>query len=499
MFMKNIIKYLLFLLLFIFTHILYAREVTYEDNPNIDLKYFIENVLFNKIAPEAQWGIYIERLDNHKVIYEKDAHKLFHPASNRKIIVAALALEYLGADFSFETPIYLNGTIENQRLNGEIIVKASGDPTFHPIYDPRRSYNFPFNDWAKEIKNKGIQSVRGDIVIDVSVFAKNDNIPTGWCWEQLKDSYASPSSAFSLFENCVTIKYNSSDNIGEPVKYSLIPDISSFLLENNSKTISNAGFCNINIIKSPLDSKYIITGSMGNGVKPQTIRIPMTNPEIQVAEAFKSTLEKEGISILGKIKLLNDRKEIDYTKLTPVFIQKSPDLKRIIKQMLIESNNFFAEQIYKSISAQKEGVGSYERSRIFERRTWSRWGLPAREIVPSDGSGLSRFDLISPYFFSQLLKYIYEKKSVWEFENLLPTNGINGTMRGRISKQDYINKVKAKTGTVNRVSCLSGYLYTHNNIPVVFSIMINNTLGEMGGKMIFIQDKICERLIREMF
>lgn len=495
--MKYFLK--IIIILIFFCQISNARDTDYSRYHSTSLKSFIEEVLFSRIAPEVQYGIYIERLDTKKVIYEKDAHVLFQPASNRKIMTAAFALANLTPNFVYETPIYISGNIEEEKLIGNIIVKANGDPSFHPIYDPRRFYAYPFNDWAKQISDKGIKSIRGDIIIDVSCFEKFDFIPSGWSWEQLKDSYASPIGAFSVFENCITLKISPGSASGEQVNFSMIPEIPNFNIENLTKTNGGTGFGNVDITKSPTENKYLLTGRMGLAAKPQTLRVPLTNPDVQVAEIFKAILEKEGIMCSGKIKIVYDSKEIDYSSANLLFKQTSPDIKRLIKYMLLESNNFFAEQIYKTVSATKGGKGSYENSKTMERRLWSSWGLPIREINPADGSGLSRANLVSPFFIAELLKKIRERRPDWEFENLLPANGISGTLKGRVSKQPYVNKVKAKTGSLLRVSCLSGYIYTESQIPIVFSIMINNSIGEMGGKMIFIEDKICERLIREEF
>lgn len=468
-----------------------------DDNPNLPLRGFIEESLFKRIAPEAQWGVYIERLDTGKVVYEKNSHTLFRPASNRKVLTAVLALMNLSPNFMYETKVYRSGEVVGGTLRGDIIVQAAGDPSFHPIYDPRRSYYYPLDNWASEIKKNGITSIAGDVVIDVSAFERFDSIPSGWSWEQLNDSYASPTGAFSVFENCITVQISPGSSAGERANYTLIPNIDSFKIENISETSNRTGYSSVNVIKNPMTGYNMMTGSIGVGTKTQTLRIPMNEPDSQCGSIFKAALERAGIRVGGKLSIIYDSKRIDYQNSSIVLTHSSPDLKRIIKYMLLESNNFFAEQIYKTISAQKSGKGSYESSKIVERNSWSRLGLPLRENVAADGCGLSRSDLFSPYFIAQLLKKVKEKYPDWDFENLLPVSGVSGTLGGRIGKEGYRGKVKAKTGSVHRVSCLSGYLTTQSGTPMVFSIMINNSIGEMGGKMVLIEDKICEKIIRE--
>ena len=477
-----------------------ARRQSFEDNGNLSLSAFIEDVLFKKYAPEAQWGVYIERLDNNQVIYERNAHSLFQPASNRKILSTSAALAYLTPGFKYQTDIYLKGEVKpNGSFEGDLIIKASGDPSLHPFFDDRRSPVYPFNYWAKEISKKGINYIKGNIVIDESVFERYDFIPEGWSWEQLKDNYASPTSAFALNENCITVTISPDKTVGAPLILSSLPDIPSQNILNLAKTSSKPALSSINFVKNISDGKILLTGELGINLPPQINRIPMTDPDHQVAEAFKIILEKEGVNHFGEIKIVSNEKEIDYKDANLIYSHISPPLEKLIRFTLLESNNFFAEQIFKTVSAKVWNRGSYENSCKLEKQLWTKWGLDLRENVPADGCGLSRANLVSPYFITQVLKKMREKHPDWGFENLLPANGENGTLKGRISDPSYFGNVRAKTGSMNRISCLSGYLKTKSGIPLVFSIMINNSYFESVGRLMFIEDNICERLIKERF
>jgi D-alanyl-D-alanine carboxypeptidase/D-alanyl-D-alanine-endopeptidase (penicillin-binding protein 4) len=209
---------------------------------------------------------------------------------------------------------------------------------------------------------------------------------------------------------------------------------------------------------------------------------------------FQEVLEKKGITIKGYPVDIDDLKEpLNFTKINELFIYYSPPLNDIIKIINKNSQNFFAEQLLKTIGLEKEGYGTISNGIKALQGVFRDMGINPEGIIMADGSGLSHLDLVTPKQIVTLLNYIYKSNYFVPFYNSLPIAGVDGTLGERMIKTKAQNKVRAKTGFLEYVRSLSGYAYTADNEPVAFSIIVNNfnvpvKLAEN------IQDLVCLRL-----
>ncbi|MCX7014608.1 MAG: D-alanyl-D-alanine carboxypeptidase, partial [Candidatus Sumerlaeota bacterium] len=148
---------------------------------------------------EAYWGIMVQDLATGEEIYSHDADKLFMPASNRKLFTTSLALDTLGADYCFHTRFEKSGEVgADGALRGDLIVRASGDPTISGRFRPDQDAMAVFSGWAKAAREAGIRRVTGSLIVDTSMLSDTMSPRgEGWSWDYESDYYAAPVGAFS--------------------------------------------------------------------------------------------------------------------------------------------------------------------------------------------------------------------------------------------------------------------------------------------------------------
>jgi D-alanyl-D-alanine carboxypeptidase/D-alanyl-D-alanine-endopeptidase (penicillin-binding protein 4) len=184
---------------------------------------------------------------------------------------------------------------------------------------------------------------------------------------------------------------------------------------------------------------------------------------------------------------------VDYKLADLLFTNYSPPLREIIKVVNKNSQNFYAEQILKTIGLEAGHFGTTENGIEVELDIFKDMGINTDGMSIVDGSGLSRLDLVTPRNFNSLLNYMYKSKYYIPFYNSLPIAGVDGTLGTRLKNTKAEGKIRAKTGYLTAVRSLCGYALTGDNEPVSFSIIANNfnvpvKLAEN------LQDLVCLRL-----
>jgi D-alanyl-D-alanine carboxypeptidase/D-alanyl-D-alanine-endopeptidase (penicillin-binding protein 4) len=165
----------------------------------------------------------------------------------------------------------------------------------------------------------------------------------------------------------------------------------------------------------------------------------------------------------------------------------------VVKTMMKHSNNHFAEQIFVSVPAVKLGAGGYRSAKTMEEEFLKRAGINPAGVGHEDGSGLSEMNRVSPSDMCRLLAFMGTHKAGQVFFDSMPIGGRDGTLRGRMHSETVANRVHAKTGYINRVSCLSGYVALDPQRILAFSFLVNDIrigVDRVKGT----QDRLCEIL-----
>jgi len=227
------------------------------------------------------------------------------------------------------------------------------------------------------------------------------------------------------------------------------------------------------VFGSPLDKIRKITGTIPKNRRSFTIKASVQHPEELLAEAFIRHLAKTGIFITGAVKF----DKVKPNKFQAVYIQESPELKDIVKVMNHKSVNLFAEHLVKQLAAVKNGVGNRQAGIEIIKDFWNSKGIDSDTFFMEDGSGLSHFDAVAPELFTKILDYMYNQSENKEvFLASLPNPG-NGTLSGFDSSLFPGYTLCAKSGSMTRIKCYTGYLQLNSGQNVAFSIMVNQFSG----------------------
>jgi len=466
-------------------------------------QYFSKNEIAQEIEKAINaksngihWGIKIESLEDGDVIYEKNAEKNFLPASNMKIITTASALEILKPNYVYKTYIYKNGEISSDGiLNGDLIIRGSGDPTF--------SYRSPNNDtslsvfkrWAKDLKEKGIKKINGSIIGDDSCF-DNDRFGRGWTKDNELDNFSAQVSGLAFDENCIVLQFTPSNKLGEKITVNSIPETSAVKIINTATTGQKGIGSRLSVDREDGGNVFIVTGSLGIDSKTQCANYTIDNPSLYFVIVLKEIIESEGISVTEQAIVENTglyRKFETPENLLTVY--ESPELRTIIKMMNKDSLNFYAEQLFKTFGYYCYGRGSFETGEKAINKFLQKIDVKMNQINIADGSGLSRLNLVSPDALVKVLRHVANSDYYTDFQKSLPVSGISGTLKYRLGGKETGGKIFAKTGSIRYVSALSGYLITQNGKTIIFSILANNFTTHPY-EIIKIEDKICNLLVK---
>ncbi len=417
----------------------------------------LSDILSQPAIDHAHYGIYILNLENDSVVYSYNSNKLFMPASNMKLLTSAAGLYFLGPQHRFKTRLAIKGKIINNRLYGDIVIIGEGDADFS-LED--------LEEFVVTIKKIGIRDIFGDIVI-VDDYFSPERLPIGWAWHYLDARYAPEISSLCLNRNVIAVNIEAA-GIDDYARVTITPKTRYVKLINRMRT--KLGEDSIIIYRRPEANIIFVDGAIGRGHKKK-IEVAVKDPAMFLGTYFKERLEEQKVKIEGRV---SRKKGYSYFNIDSTYqiIDSivSPPLIEILREMDVESVNLYAEALIKSLGSIYYKEGSFESGLKMLKNLLVRSGVDTASVSLWDGSGLSRHNLLSPYQLVLLLRYIYHSRIFDDFYHLLPVPG-EGTLEYRFN--NFNDSLRAKTGTLYAVSCLSGYFKIENDL-YGFSMMFNH-------------------------
>jgi len=439
------------------------------------------SAILEPVSKNSSWGVKVEVAETGQSLFESQSDKGFIPASNRKLFTGALAYDQLGPDYVFHTYLYYTGNIDAQgTLNGNLVIVPSGDPTFSTTLYNASHPDWVFRDWAAKVQASGIKYVKGDLLIDCSAWDMNDLTPQGWPDRVINDSYAPQTSPLTINENLTNIVLTPGKS-GEPANVSYIPSATGYPVVNKTES----GQKGSPIARRVVNSHIEIRGGVPS--KKTIWSFPIDRPTLYAAANFRHHLVENKVPIQGSVRLISTPGVIAArTNQQTIAMVESPKLSDIVDYMMKRSDNHMAEQLYVAISAAKLGKGSYSNSRRLEADLLSRARIDPNSVHCYDGSGLSEANRVSPSQICSLLTYMRSHPYAQQYYDSMAISGRDGTLRNRMSR--IAGRVHAKTGTINGVKTLSGYLSLSPTTTVSFSFLVNQING---GSVSGVQDRLC--------
>ena len=426
----------------------------------------------------ADWGVLVVSLDHGDTLYSVNPEVALAPASNAKLLTTAAALQALGPDYRFLTYVMTAGKVEAGVLHGDLILYGTGDPGLSSRFHSRRDE--VFHQLIDQLDAAGIREIRGDVVADAS-FLPGPLRPEGWDPRDLNDHFTAPVSALSFNENVVSMRIVPGDRVGVPPTVHTIPDHASLQVVNVAQTVPGRTPRVALIREDPLEP-IRVEGTIGVGANDVWRQFTVSHPATFTVSVFKATLESRGIPVSGQLQIVDRPGRSSMRRLSAPFAGKRGTrvLARHASQPLLaylevinkQSHNLYAESVFRTLGRTLGGSGSTAASALAVRRTLAAMGVDTAGMVLLDGSGLSAGNRVSPSMLVGLLENL-STGPLWNtFWETLPEAGKPREL-GRMYRTAAAGNLRAKTGTIERVSALSGVVRAADGERLAFSILLN--------------------------
>ncbi|MBI3669496.1 MAG: D-alanyl-D-alanine carboxypeptidase/D-alanyl-D-alanine-endopeptidase [Acidobacteria bacterium] len=477
-----------------------------EAKPPADVAAFrrrVEAALSEARADKGTWAVLVTDAASGEVLFALHPQRYFMPASNTKLFTTALALATLGPDSRFRTTIETRGTLRRSgRLDGNLVLVGRGDPNLS-------NRKFPFvqkverdgppekvlAELADAVVARGVGQIAGDILADDSYFS-TERFPSGWTIDDMMWGYGAAVSALSVNDNTLVLELRPGEREGDPAWFGVEPWAAYYKIQSEVRTGPKGSERKLEVVRDPGSRVFLVRGTMPAGAEPHTLTFAVEEPAEHAAALLKRLLEARGVRVYGEARA---RHAPDTSPGAPTVLAEhvSVPLADAIRPINKMSLNLHAELLLRTAAREKVGAVRMEDALKLAQEFFKSAGIEEGDFALSDGSGLSRRDLVTPQAVVKLLQYVAQQPWAETFRSTLPVAGQDGTLEDRMKNTPAAGRIWAKTGTLEHVNALSGYATTLQGAKLIFSIFGNNYLlrsRDANGVI----DAICVAMIEEL-
>jgi D-alanyl-D-alanine carboxypeptidase/D-alanyl-D-alanine-endopeptidase (penicillin-binding protein 4) len=444
----------------------------------------VDTLLGAEPASKGEWGLLVADAETGQTLYEQNAAKYFVPASNMKLFTTTLALDKLGADFRFHTTLESAGVVSPEgELSADLVLVGRGDPNLS-------NRKFPFNlkeefdgpperalaELADALVAKGIKKISGDVIGDDSYFPR-ERYPNGWEIDDMVWEYGAAISAIVVNDNTVTVTLTPGQ-VGDAVQAVVSPHTPDFLMDNEVTTSAANAKPDLTLTREPGAHLVVVRGTLPEKSAPRKLVLAIEEPALHAATLLKVLLEQRGVPVDGGVRARHET--ITAEGITPNVLAEhvSIPLGDSVKLVNKISQNLHTEVLLRTAMRQAGTWNFFDDVAKFAAGFYARVGIAAQDIIQTDGSGLSRHDMVTPRAMLSLLRYAQTRPWFESFFASLPVAGVDGTLEERMKNTPAAGRVHAKTGSVEHVRTLSGFADTAGGRRLAFSFMTNNEYGK---------------------
>jgi serine-type D-Ala-D-Ala carboxypeptidase/endopeptidase (penicillin-binding protein 4) len=430
--------------------------------------------LFNANRPGGPvWSVRVESLTRPgDPIFTLQPDQLMVPASNMKIVTLAVAADRLGWDHTFPTtirstsPMWPDGTIR-----GDLVVRGTGDPMIGTLPASRTSMTAI----ADALWQQGVRRINGRIIGDDDAYA-DEPLGEGWAWDDVSFTYSAPIGPLIYNENSATITVTPGMSPGMAVSASIVDRDTGLTLANQLTTGAPDSAVSIDMTRAPGSAALKLHGSVPANGNATTVEAAVPNPTLYFASALRSALVARGIVVRGGAADIDAAPAGPLPAGVPALLTwPSASLADIGKRLMKVSQNLYAETLLRGLAVSNGHAATAREGEDIVGSTLKAWGVAEGGIVVADGSGLSRYNLVSATSLVRVLTHVYQDPRLKDgWMDAMPVGGVDGTLGRRLKDTPAAGRVHAKTGSLSGVRALSGYVQTAEGEWIAFSMLANN-------------------------
>lgn len=415
-------------------------------------------------------SVLVQNLTTGEVIDSYREDKVVPPASVMKLLTTAACLETMGPGFRFPTILEYTGTIDGGVLHGDLYIRGGCDPSLG--WKGRTAF---LNQWVKAVKAAGISRIDGAVIADMTMLDGEAQNPA-WLCEDAGNYYAPGIFALNYYGNTMNIVLKS----GEPGSVATVvgtePQVEDIVFINRVRC-DKIQYDGAFVSGIPYSRERYLTGAVPSNLGTFGVKGDLPNPGLLLARHLTQRLRESGVAVKRDANYLPD-----YNPLTPprheLYIHYSEPLSEIIKETNVNSNNLYAEALFRYLGTRYTLPGTIHNSQDLLRDYWRRRGVAVQNAIIKDGCGLAPQDAVSAKAFVQLLTIMRNSPNADYWMASLPVSGKTGTLTSLCPGTPLEGRIHAKSGTIAGTKNFAGYIDMPNGDTWVFAILINSAPGK---------------------
>jgi serine-type D-Ala-D-Ala carboxypeptidase/endopeptidase (penicillin-binding protein 4) len=415
-------------------------------------------------VPSSAVGVYVHETGTPRPALAVNSDEPMNPASTMKILTTYAALEELGPAFTWKTEAYASNPVTNGVLEGDLVIKGYGDPKLN-------LENF----WllARKLRLAGLKEIRGDLVLDESWFSVANGDPGGFDSRPFR-AYNVPPEALLVNYRVVNLTLTAEPDT-QSVRVTADPVPAPLSVVNNLKLTS--GPCNdwrgdlkAEIRAAPEPATVVFNGTFSIQCGEKSYLLSLFDTSRYAEGLFRELWTQQGGHISGGARLGTVPAGARL-----LLTHESPPLADVVRDINKFSNNVMARQLFLSLGAEAVGPpATVDKSKLAVRQWLGGKRLDFPELVIENGSGLSRAERISARHMGELLLAAYASPVMPEFISSLPIAGVDGTMKRRLNGTGTAGQAHIKTGLLDGVKTMAGYVLDAQGRRVVVVALVNH-------------------------
>ncbi|MEU5872396.1 D-alanyl-D-alanine carboxypeptidase/D-alanyl-D-alanine-endopeptidase [Glycomyces sp. NPDC047369] len=427
----------------------------------------IDAILADPALVDSQSGVVVKDAETGEILYDHAGNHRGLPGSNQKLTTVAGALDVLGEDFTYTTELLGDRPVDGV-VSGDLYLRGSGDPSM---------LQEDYQDLAAQLAALGVSRIDGDLVADDTAFdavRHADEV----AWGDLQYAPGAEVSALTIgsgpdhWAGTVRLHPVGGAEAGDPVAITTVPETDYLTVVNEAVTGTET---DLDVVRDPNANTVRVTGTVKAGETPDYYSRAVIGVTGLVADVFADALADNGIELTGGVRLGEETPQGAGESLAA---HESAPLSQLAFDTLKTSNNLYADTLFKTVGLHAEGEGSFGAAQDGVFAAIAGYGVDTATIRQADGSGMSRFDQVTPDAVTDLLIGVRDAPWFDLYHGGLPVACEDGTLASRMCGTEAAGNVRAKTGTQTSVSALSGYATDADGRELVFSIVFNDHLAD---------------------
>ena len=473
-----------------------------------DVEHFRQRVdaALSVAGPDkGAWGVLVTDATTGEVLYARNPGSYFMPASDAKLFTTAFALATLGPDYRVRTTVASGGALDaNGVLNGDLVFLGAGDANLS-------NRKFPFGkkeerdgppdkalaELADSVAARGVKEIAGDVIADDSLF-QHELYPSGWLVDDMLWSYGAAVSAVAVNDNTFTVDVRPGAREGDPARTEAGVTSDFYTIENLVVTSPRGSEEKLAAARDPGSRLVHLSGTIPEDAPARRLTFGVEAPAESAADILLRLLQARGVKVTGQARARHAGDPQAGAPAQTILAERaSVPLGDEIRLTNKNSENIHAELLLLLSALHKSGARNYEDALKCEADFFRASGIADGDVVLSDGSGLSRKDLVTPRAVVQMLRYASTQTWGDLYRSTLPEAGEDGTLSDRMKGTPAAGRIFAKTGTIGHGNALSGYATSVHGERLLFSILGNNNNlhAQDANKVI---DAICVAMVEEL-